>query len=215
MKRVTVIFTAALVGVLVGRLQHDGRSSASGATGSVTPTARSGATRGGDARDTAAALAPLLQRLASIPSGRGPTEHEARILAAVREPDDAIELRHETQLGDLRQRGISLGHDALDHYLRVTDAMVQRGRLDRARFVLGELTEQEYLDARIATTNGAFAAYQQGISKDDFRRLFQWLPDKGPFDAEGSLAKPWSQGAAEASSTGATNKDPSVPPVGG
>jgi hypothetical protein len=209
MTRWLFVLLSALLGVAAGRSLRLAASPSHTAAPSLTAAPADETHAAAAAPAQVASLQPLLQRLAAIPA---PDARAQRLLATVREPDDAKDLRHETQLADLRKRGISLGHDALDHYLRVTDWMVQEGRLDRVRYLLGELSEQDYLDARAAAVRQAFTAYQQKIGGDDFRRLFGWQPHKDPFDATGSTAKAWSATAPAGSCGSAVNKDPSVPP---
>jgi hypothetical protein len=159
-----------------------------------TRAARSGAMTSGEAeadselenrrRVANRRLKELMSRLAAAPPSSGGLERE--VLATVADPPEAVDLRHESQSRWLLNNDSTLSSITLQRILGITDAQVQQDRRVRAGFMLGQLSEDEYMDALKKHQREAFFEYQKGLTPENFEKVFHWKPNFDPYDPEGA-----------------------------
>lgn len=114
-------------------------------------------------------------------------EREIRITAD--ESTEARDLRHEVQLASIHTRAPELPAELAAQLLSVTDEVAVHNRKLRASFMRGEMSEDDYLDARRAVLRDGFLKSRDLLTKEQFARVYQWDSDTDPFDPDGAVAQ--------------------------
>lgn len=200
MNRIVIVLLGAAVGLVTGMtVGRPGNPTAAVADGGTHEEQRNGhpssTTATHQAKGELPALSVFLQRVASIPA-EVKTELRPEIIDSEREPEEARELRHQQQLDDLRSRRIVLSHEEETRYLQISDEASGLGRLERAQFLLGEVTEQQYIESQVDLLRQSFKAFHNSLNDDDFEHIFNRRPDLDPFDPNGAIPQPQLEASA-------------------
>jgi hypothetical protein len=116
-----------------------------------------------------------------------PDEREQVVRATAIEAEDARVLRREAQVKAIREHAPDLPGALVDQLVAIGDRLSEQGRGARASFVLGEVSEEDYIAVRQQTLVDAVEAARGVLTRDQFERVYQWKYDADPYDPDGSL----------------------------
>jgi hypothetical protein len=177
-----VVLVASCIAFLGGRRAHAWYAHRDASKRAATAAVQNAPLRSTNART--ARIAELLNDLTAKPL----SPQERAILATTAEPSEVAVKRRLHVLAEIDQKALNLSSGNRELVVRESDRLASNKRQLRAAFLLGQISEEDYIEALKDDVRAAVAAYEESFTDQEFEALTGRIRGTDPFSME-SLAK--------------------------